>query len=1036
MAFVASSGDNGAPDSCPAASPNVLSVGGTALTLGAGNVWSNEVGWSGSGGGPSVYESQPSYQKGVVTQTSSSRATPDVAYDASPSTGFAVYDSVPYGGTTYGWFEVGGTSAGAPQWSALLAIADQGRALSGQPALDSSGPQQVMSILYENPTDFHDITSGTSTGSPNYSAGLGYDYVTGMGSPIANLIVGSLDGTTTAATDKLVLAAPTVETAGRSFSLTVTAQNSSGTTDTGYLGTIHFTSSDVQAGLPASFAFTAADKGSYTFAVTLKTAGSQSITATDTSTSAITGTLSGVSVSPASASRFILSGLPSSATAGVSQSLTVTAEDPYGNVATGYIGTVHFSSSDPKASLPANYTFASANNGVHAFALTFATAGTQWVTVADTVASQVTSTQSGISVTPAAPINLAASPVSSSQINLTWTGSSGATGYLVQQGQSGNNIWIQVGNTTSTTFQQTGLSAGSTYYYRVLATLGTLDSAYSIVASATTAALHDKLVLVAPTAETAGRSFSLTVTAQNSSGTTDTGYLGTIHFTSSDVQAGLPASFAFIAADKGSYTFAVTLKTAGSQWITATDSSTSAITGTLSGVSVSPASASRFILSGLPSSATAGVSQSLTVTAGDPYGNVATGYIGTVHFSSSDSKASLPANYTFATANNGVHAFALTFGTAGTQSVMVADTVASQVTSTQSGISVTPAAPINLAASPVSSSQINLTWTGSSGATGYLIQQSQNGSTGWTQVGNTTSTTFQQTRLSAGTTYYYRVLATLGTTDSAYSNVASAVTTGNTATADSIWGNSYIPPSNSFSYGSYEVGVKFIASVAGEATGARFYKQAWMGGYTQVGNLWSSTGTLLATATYTNESASGWQQVSFSSPVAISANTVYIVSFSTGGGYFGLTPGFFSTGGVTNGPLQALPNSVSGGDGVYNRAGYYPDVDSNGVNFWADVAFTPSSSSGAPASIPSRASHSIVLGGLGASALISNQSSHFFLLAPETIPAGPARDAAGVAGQRPLSWPLCRIVALSLGSRRSRLRSGNRHWHRAQSEDR
>ncbi len=112
VAFVASAGDAGAPASWPAASPNVLSVGGTALTLGAGNAWSSEVGWSGSGGGPSAYESQPSYQKGVVTQTSTARATPDVAYDASPSTGVAVYDSVPYEGTTYGWLEVGGTSAG------------------------------------------------------------------------------------------------------------------------------------------------------------------------------------------------------------------------------------------------------------------------------------------------------------------------------------------------------------------------------------------------------------------------------------------------------------------------------------------------------------------------------------------------------------------------------------------------------------------------------------------------------------------------------------------------------------------------------------------------------------------------------------------------------------------------------------------------------------------------------------------------------------------------------------------------------------
>ena len=113
VAFVASSGDSGAPASWPSASPNVLSVGGTSLTLALGsNAWQREVGWSDSGGGPSAYESQPSYQKGVVTQTSTARATPDVAYDADPSTGVAVSDTVPYGGTNYGWLQVGGTSAG------------------------------------------------------------------------------------------------------------------------------------------------------------------------------------------------------------------------------------------------------------------------------------------------------------------------------------------------------------------------------------------------------------------------------------------------------------------------------------------------------------------------------------------------------------------------------------------------------------------------------------------------------------------------------------------------------------------------------------------------------------------------------------------------------------------------------------------------------------------------------------------------------------------------------------------------------------
>ncbi|HEY2159455.1 MAG TPA: DUF4082 domain-containing protein, partial [Isosphaeraceae bacterium] len=144
----------------------------------------------------------------------------------------------------------------------------------------------------------------------------------------------------------------------------------------------------------------------------------------------------------------------------------------------------------------------------------------------------------------------------------------------------------------------------------------------------------------------------------------------------------------------------------------------------------------------------------------------------------------------------------------------------------------------------------------------------------------------------------------------------------------------------------YDVGVKFESSVAGSVTGVRFYKQTWMGGYAHVGYLWSSTGQLLASASFTGETSYGWQQVNFSNPVAIAANTVYIVSFSTGGGYFGITSPYFSGAGYSNGPLQALPSSTSGGNGVYGYGtGSFPSTNSGGMNFWADVAFSPTSSS-------------------------------------------------------------------------------------------
>ena len=217
--------------------------------------------------------------------------------------------------------------------------------------------------------------------------------------------------------------------------------------------------------------------------------------------------------------------------------------------------------------------------------------------------------------------------------------------------------------------------------------------------------------------------------------------------------------------------------------------------------------------------------------------------------------------------------------------------------------------------------------------------------------------------------------------------MASATTSG-TAATDSIWGKSYVPAENDYaSYYLWETGVQFTANVAGEVTGALFYKEGWMGGCTHVGNLWSSTGTLLASATFTNESASGWQQVNFSSPVAIQANTVYVVSFSTYGGYVGMTDNFFTQGGVTNGPLQALC-------GVYNYAGSFPSYNYP-ANFWADVAFTPSSSGGNTARASSPASHAIAMSGFDSSASTSDQSSHVFISAPATTPAGPGRHVAG-----------------------------------------
>jgi hypothetical protein len=194
---------------------------------------------------------------------------------------------------------------------------------------------------------------------------------------------------------------PSPTTAGTPQNFTVTALDANGNTAIGYANTVHFTSSDSQAVLPANYTFVAADKGTHTFSATLKTAGTQSITATDTVTGTITGTQGGIAVSAAATAKLLVANYPSPVTAGTSNSFTVTATDASGNLTAGYTGTVHFTSSDGAATLPANYTFTTGNgkdNGTHTFSATLNTAGAQSITATDTGTASINGTQPGITV--------------------------------------------------------------------------------------------------------------------------------------------------------------------------------------------------------------------------------------------------------------------------------------------------------------------------------------------------------------------------------------------------------------------------------------------------------------------------------------------------------------------------------------------------------------------------------------------------------------------------------------------------------------
>jgi subtilase family serine protease len=200
VTFVAAAGDSGENQpgevEWPAVSPNVLSVGGTSLYTASDGTYQSETSWLGTSGGYSVIEPTPAYQDAVDFE--GTRSSPDVAYVADPNTGVAIFDSLNDGGYV-GWQVVGGTSVGSPQWAALIAIADQGRALSNLGTLD--GPSQTLPVLYSlygapgtsaystYTTYFNDIIDPPNFFDP---AGPGYDLLTGMGTPKAVNIVDAL----------------------------------------------------------------------------------------------------------------------------------------------------------------------------------------------------------------------------------------------------------------------------------------------------------------------------------------------------------------------------------------------------------------------------------------------------------------------------------------------------------------------------------------------------------------------------------------------------------------------------------------------------------------------------------------------------------------------------------------------------------------------------------------------------------------------------------------------------------------------------
>ena len=601
------------------------------------------------------------------------------------------------------------TTAGTPGTFTVAALDATGRVATGYQGTISFFSSDSRAVLPTKYT-FTAADAGVHSFSATFRTVGSNQYIAAQ-----DVVTGSIQGGEGGITvnpgpvSQFAVSAPTTtQPAGYAISLTVAAEDAAGNIIANYTGTVHFTSTDSAAQLPADYTFTAADHGVHTLSATPQTAGNQSFWVKDTANSAISGVATVPIAYYVPGLHFSVSASPATDVAGAPFTVTVTALDTNNNVGTHYNGTVTFSAVAGSV-LPANYTFTAADNGSHTFTngFTLFKTGNQTITVRDVtfVTGGPSASGSGtVTITPAAASTLIVSGCPSSA-----TADVPVTFAVTAQDAYGNVATNYAGPIHFTASDwRTVLPADSTLtngtgsFTIKFRTVGT--QSFNVWDNATgTPSAQQTNVVVNPgpatgilanagTTVTAGTSLSVTITAIDSAGNTAPSYRGTIQFNSSDPQASLPASYTFTAADNGAHTFTAVLRTAGAQYIAATDyGSFSYSIGTQANYTVNPAAASQLVLSGYPSAATAGTTNNFTVTAKDAYGNTATGYTGTLSFSSSDPQAALPAAYTFTAGDAGVHTFSATLKAAGTRSLTASD-AASGFSASETGISVSAAA--------------------------------------------------------------------------------------------------------------------------------------------------------------------------------------------------------------------------------------------------------------------------------------------------------------------------------------------------------
>lgn len=603
--------------------------------------------------------------------------------------------------------------------------------LSGLPTLVTAGTPATIMVTAQNADNSTDtLYSGTVQfassdgravlpGQSALASGIGYFSVTlftagtqsvtvsDANSIVAiqgqsNLVVGA------AVTSQFLVSGLTSPiTAGVAGSITVTAADPYGNRTSGYRGLVHFISSDVQAILPADQALTT---GSGTFSVTLKTAGVQTLTATDTVNSSITGSLGDI---PQTAPIYVQT--PNASGGGVKSAW-------YAPGGQGLDGDQYVWDSFTLGSSQAINEIRW--RGFYAYA-SYGSPNIPSSPVSDfTISIYPTSPYPGVNE----PNIFAAPIVQYSTGGLAGQTPAGTFGGMPMynyaftlpvafQAVAGTRYWLQIeasqGVAPLTSWPPDwniafGTGGDGLYFQEIIG--GTLaggnqyrtvtgnDTAFSLVTYTNapgvvvnSAAMSRLSVTGFGSPTTAGMAGNVTVMASDPFGNITPGYPGTVHFTSSDAKAVLPADATLT---NGMGTFSATLETAGTQSLTVTDTAFSALHGSQSGIAVIPGTAYSMTMETFPSAMTVSTTHPLTITLWDSYGNVATGYTGTVTFSSTDPQAILPADYPFLATDKGTHTFSTTLNTVGTWSLSAHDTLTSNLANNQSNIHVYP--PIRL----------------------------------------------------------------------------------------------------------------------------------------------------------------------------------------------------------------------------------------------------------------------------------------------------------------------------------------------------